>query len=129
MAGRILYVDHAEVRAGKLDELKLAMGELVELVEANEPQLGGYEVYFSEDGTRMTVVHSHVDSASLERHMRVAGPAFARFVDLVRLLTIDVYGTTSEALMEQIRDKAALLGSATVTVHRRHAGFTRPAAG
>jgi hypothetical protein len=129
MSGRILYVDRAEVRAGRLEELKRAMGGLVELVEANEPQLEAYEVYFAEEGTMMTVVHSHVDSASLERHMSVAGPAFSKFVDLVRLMTIDVYGTPSDALMEQVRHKAALLGTATVTVHERHGGFARRATG
>jgi len=30
-------------------------------------------VYLNEDGTQMTVVHVHSDSASLEFHMRVAG--------------------------------------------------------
>ena len=125
MAQGILYIDRAEVRAGKLPELERAMAGLAELVEAREPQLGAYNVYFTEDGTTMTVIHAHVDSASLERHMEVAGPAFAKFVDLVRLLTIDIYGEPSDRLMEQIRAKAALLGSATVTVHEHGVGFTR----
>lgn len=121
----ILYVDRAEVRAGKLDELKRAVADLVDLVQANEPQLGAYNVYFGADGRTMTVVHAHTDSASLQRHMDVAGPAFSGFVDLVRLLTIDVFGSPSDDVMQRIRDKAALLGSATVTVHESFAGFTR----
>jgi quinol monooxygenase YgiN len=126
MSEPIVYIDRSEVRDGKLDELKRAMRELAALVEANEPQLGAYRVYFTEDGTRMTVIHMHADSASLELHMKVAGPAFPRFVDLVRLLTIDVYGRPPEDLMQAIRDKAALLGSATVTLHELGAGFARP---
>jgi quinol monooxygenase YgiN len=125
----IIYIDRSEVRPGKLDELRRALDELVELVEANEPQLGGYRVYFTEDGAQMTVIHEHADSASLELHMKIAGPAFLRFVELVRLLTIDVYGRPSEALLTQIHHKATLLGSATVTVHDLHAGFTRPGTG
>ena len=69
---------------------------------------------------------THTDSASLQRHLDVAGPAFAGFVHLVRLRTIDVYGAPSDEVMKRIRDKAALLGSATVTVHESSAGFTRP---
>ena len=125
MAEQIVYVDRSEVRPGKLDELKRAMRELAALVEANEPRLGAYRVYFTEDGTHMTVIHTHADSASLELHMKVAGPAFPRFVDLVRLRSIDVYGRPSPALMRAIRDKAALLGSATVTQHELGAGFVR----
>jgi quinol monooxygenase YgiN len=126
MSEPIIYIDRSEVRDGKLDELKRAMRELAVLVEANEPRLGAYRVYFTEDGTQMTVIHMHADSASLELHMKVAGPAFPRFVDLVRLLTIDVYGRPSADLMQAIRDKAALLGSATVTLHELGAGFARP---
>jgi len=129
MSEPIIYIDRSEVRDGKLDELKRAMRELAALVEANEPRLGAYRVYFTEDGTQMTVIHMHADSASLELHMKVAGPAFPRFVDLVRLLTIDVYGRPSADLMQAIRDKAALLGSATVTLHELGAGFARPTRG
>ena len=129
MSEPIVYIDRAEVHPGKLDELKRAVGELADLVEAKEPQLGGYSVYFTEDGTEMTVIHTHADSASLDLHFKVASPAFSKFVQLVRLLTIDVYGTPSDALLQQIRAKAALLGSATVTVHDFHAGFTRPGSG
>jgi hypothetical protein len=129
MSEPIIYIDRSEVRDGKLEELKRAMRELAVLVEANEPRLGAYRVYFTEDGTQMTVIHMHADSASLELHMKVAGPAFPRFVDLVRLLTIDVYGRPSADLMQAIRDKAALLGSATVTLHELGAGFARPTRG
>ena len=77
MPDEIVYIDTSDVREGALEELKTAMKELVDFVEANEPRLIAYNVYFSDDGTRMTVVHVHPDSASLEYHMEVAGPAFA----------------------------------------------------
>ena len=80
MSEPIVYIDTSEIRAGKLEELKTAMKELVKFVEANEPRLIAYNVYLEEDGTRMTVVHLHPDSASLEFHMKVAGPAFPKFV-------------------------------------------------
>jgi len=121
----IVYIDRSEIREGKLEELKTAMKELVELVEANEPRLIAYNVYFTEDGTRMTVVHVHLDSASLEFHMKVAAPAFPKFVEFVKLLTIDVYGKPSDDLLEQMRKKAQMLGNGTVVVHELHAGFAR----
>ena len=125
MSGPIVYIDRSEVRPGKLDELKRGIAELAEFVEAEEPELASYLVYFTEGGTEMTVIHTHGDSATLEHHFRVAGPAFAGFADLVRMRTIDVYGTPTSALLDDIRHKAVLLGSATVTVHEFHAGFTR----
>jgi quinol monooxygenase YgiN len=125
MSEPIVYVDQSEIRDGKLDDLKTAMNELVEFVEANEPRLIAYNVYFSEDPARMTVLHVHSDSASLELHMKVAGPLFPRFAQFIKLLTIDVYGKPNDDLVEQLRQKAQMLGSGTVTVRRLHNGFAR----
>ena len=125
MPDEIVYIDTSDVREGALEELKTAMKELVDFVEANEPRLIAYNVYFSDDGTRMTVVHVHPDSASLEYHMEVAGPAFRGFVELVTLSSIHIYGEPSEKLLEQSREKARLLGRGDVAVDALHAGFSR----
>jgi hypothetical protein len=125
MSEPIVYIDRSEVRDGRLEDLKLALDGLVEFIEANEPRLVAYNVYFSEGDEQVTVVHVHRDSASLEFHMKVAGPVFAQFAGLVNLLAIDVYGDPSEDLLEQLRQKATLLGSGNVRVHGLHAGFSR----
>jgi hypothetical protein len=122
----ILYVDTSDVREGAIDELKPALERLAEFVEANEPRLIAYNVYFSDDGTRMTVASVHPDSASLEYHMEVAGPLFREFVELVTLSSIHIYGEPTDRVLEQVQEKARLLGSAAVVVESLHAGFTRP---
>jgi quinol monooxygenase YgiN len=129
MSDAIVYVDTSDVREGALEELKAAMKELVDFVEANEPRLIAYNVYFSDDGTRMTVVHVHPDSSSLEYHMEVAGPAFRQFVELVTLSSIHIYGEPSEKLLKQAHEKARLLGRGAVLVDAPHAGFSRFAVG
>ncbi len=121
----IVYVDTSDVREGALEDLKTGMKELVAFVEANEPQLIAYNVYFSDDGTTMTVVHVHPDSASLEYHLDVAGPFFRRFAELVTLSSTHIYGEPSELALRQSREKARLLGRVTVEVDTLHAGFTR----
>jgi hypothetical protein len=125
MSDPILYVDKSDVREGALDELKPAIRELVDFVEANEPRLIAYNVYLSDDGTKMTVVNVHPDSASLEYHMTVAGPLFRRFVGLVTLSSIQIYGEPSERVLKQSHEKAQLLGRGAVTVEPWFAGFTR----
>jgi quinol monooxygenase YgiN len=122
----IVYVDTAEVRDGALEELKEAIKELVDFFEANEPRLIAYSVYFSEDGTRMSVIHVHPDAESLEYHLDLAGPVLRRFVDLVTLSSIEIYGEPTEKLVEQLHEKARLLGrGAVVKADDLHAGFTR----
>lgn len=125
MSEPIVYIDRSEVREGKLDELKAAINGLVEFVSANEPQLLSYGFYFNEDSTRMTLVAVHPDSASMEFHMKVAGPSFRKFTEFINLLTIEVYGQPDDALLQQLHQKARMLGSGTVHVHKPHAGFAR----
>ena len=125
MSNVIVYVDTSQVREGALEQLKMAMKELVEFIEANEPRLIAYDVFLNDDETQVTVLHIHPDSASLEFHMQVAGPRFQRFVDLVTLSSIDIYGTPSDGVLEKAREKARLLGRGSVNAHNLHAGFAR----
>jgi quinol monooxygenase YgiN len=125
MAEPVISLDTSLIRDGRLDELKEAIAELVEFVESNEPRPIAYEVYLDDTGSRMTVVQVHPDSASMEYHMTVAGPAFAGFAELVTLSTLDVYGKPSEELLELLSRKVQMLGGATVNVHDLQAGFAR----
>ena len=128
MAEPIVFVDRSDIHEGKLEELRAAVGELAAFVEANEADPVSYQVYFSDGDRRMTVVQIHRDPASMERHMEIAGPVFARFADLLTLRTVDIYGSPSDKVLDQLRRKAELLGTATVTVHDLQAGFARFAA-
>ena len=120
----LVYVDRSAVRDGSLEELKVAIRELAEFVEANVARAVSYGVFFSEDGRRMTVVHVHADPTSLDDHMRIAGPRFGRFAELVELEAIDVYGAPSEDAVRALHEKARLLGG-EVSIHPLHAGFIR----
>lgn len=129
MADHILYVDRSTVHPGKLNELRTAMGELVDFVESNEPDILSYEVYFSADEDRMTVVHTHDDPASLEFHMEVAGPEFPLIGEFIELESIDVYGNPGEDLVQRLREKASTLGTGRVSVHDLYGGVDRVTAG
>jgi len=121
----IVVIDSSEIREGKLEELKTALEELAAFVEANEAEPIAYNIYFDEDCTRMTVVQIHPSSAAMELHMNVAGPIFRKFAELLELSRVDFYGRPSDALLEQMRQKAQLLGNAPVVVNELHAGFSR----
>lgn len=125
MSEPIIIIDSSEIREGKLEDLMAAIKELVEFVKTNEPKMIAYNFYLSEDGNRMTVIQVHPDSASAEFHMEVAGFAFPKFVESIKMSGIDIYGRTSQGLLERLRLKAKMLGSGTVVVHELHAGFAR----
>jgi hypothetical protein len=124
MSDFVVYLDTSDVRPGKLGDLKVAMKELARFVEANEPRAIAYNVYFSDDGTRMSVLHIHPDLPSLEFHLQVAGPQFPPIAPLVKLRTIEIFGAVNEDLKKQLEAKTHLLGG-TVIIHHRHAGFAR----
>jgi hypothetical protein len=125
MSRPLVYIDTSEVHEGALDELRGAIAELAYFVETNEPELISYNVYLCDDGSRMTVMHMHPNSASLNFHLEVAGPLFGRFAGLLTLQSIDIYGEPSDKALAQLRDKVQLLGSGEVTVHPLRAGFSR----
>lgn len=122
---RILYVDQSNVLEGKLDDLRAAIGELSAFVEANEPRIRSYHAYFTADGSRMTITHEHDDAESLAFHMEVAGPLFQPVGRFIRLRAIDVYGWPGTPVLQQLEQKAAMLGPAPVTIHERVVGFAR----
>jgi hypothetical protein len=125
MSPPLLYIDSSDVRGGALAQLKAAISELAEFVRQNEPEIISYNVYFGDEDRRMTVVHEHPDSASLDLHMEVAGPRFGAFADLLTLKSIDIYGVPSSEALAALQDKMQRLGSGYVRVHTPHAGFSR----
>jgi hypothetical protein len=129
LSSPLVYIDTSSVRTGAFEELKGAIRDLVAFVDANEPQILAYNVYLSEDGSEMTVLHMHSDAASLDHHMEVAGPEFRRFADLITLSSIRVYGEPSEKALRQLQEKAHLLGCDDVVVQSLHAGLGRFEAG
>lgn len=126
MAETIVYVDHSEIRPGRVEEVKKGIAELVEFVKANEPQLVYYAFYLNEAGSSMTVVAVHPDSASLDLHLRIGGPEFRKLAELIDLRLIEVYGEPSERVLRQLNQKALVLGEhGRVVVNQLEAGFAR----
>jgi hypothetical protein len=122
----IVYIDHSDIREGSLEELRSGVRRLVDFIEAREPRLIAYGFYIDEDAMTMTVVAVHPDPASLELHLDVGTAEFRKLAHLLTLTAIECYGRPSEKALEQLRQKAAMLGdSGTVVSVDRTAGFAR----
>lgn len=126
MSEPIVYIDHSNIREGKLTEVMAGVQELVDFVDTHEPQLLAYGFYIDEPGMRMTLIAIHPNSSSLELHMEIGGPAFRKFIELIDLRMIEVYGRPSNRVLGQLQQKVEMLGrNGTVVVHDRYAGFAR----
>lgn len=125
-SGPVVYVDRSIIHEGALEDLRRGMGDLVAFVDTHEPQIVAYSVYIDEASLEMAVAHVHEDAASLELHMKIAGPEFPKVAPYITLRSIDVYGFVGDDLTERLREKASLLGDGIVRVYPLHSGFVRP---
>ena len=121
----IVYIDHSDIRGGSVEELKAGVRQLVEFIDAREPQLITYGFYIDEQAAKMTVIAIHPDSASLELHLDIGSREFGKLAHLLTLTAIECYGRPSDRALEQLRHKADTLGNGgTVLATDRFAGFT-----
>src|SRR5688572_33432303 len=113
----IVYIDTSAIRTGKLEQLEVGMKSLAAFVELKVPQIISYGFFLNDDRTKMTVAAVHPDSASLEFRLEVGGTEFRKFANFIDLLSIQVYGQVSDAVLERLHQKAQMLGRGTVEVH------------
>jgi hypothetical protein len=126
MAEPVVYIDHSEIRPGRLEEVRQAIPGLVGFIDEHEPRLIFYGFYIDEQASAMTVVAVHPDSESLELHLEIGGPQFRKLAESIDLRSIEVYGQPSATALNQIRQKADMLGEgARVVVRDLQAGFAR----
>ena len=119
----IIYVDRSAVRDGKLAELKEAMDELVNLIERRNRGWSRTTCTSTRMEPRFPS-SMYIDSASLEPD-EGGGPGVSE-VRGVRAAGLDRCLRQAERiLIDQLRQKAQLLGGATVRVHELHAGLAR----
>jgi quinol monooxygenase YgiN len=124
--GPLVYIDHSDIKPGKVAELTRAVSALVEFVEQREPQLLSYGFHIDPGSSTMTVVAVHPDRASLQIHLDVGGPEFRKVGEFIELRLIEVYGDPGSSLRELLQQKARMLGrAAQVVVRERTTGFAR----
>lgn len=125
MGEPLIFFDSSTITEGKLEDVKDAMADLADFVAKNEPDALAYNVFLSSDQQTVTVIQTHRDAASMERHMEIAADLFKPFAGALAMQHMDVYGKPSAKLLELMQKKAEMLGAPGVEVHQHHAGFTR----
>jgi quinol monooxygenase YgiN len=125
MSEPLIYIGTYAIKSGKLEECRKRCGELVDLVETNEPRLIAFNLYLDEQGSTISVVQVHPDSASMEFHLKLISEHLEGAFDyLEATVSEQVYGTPSDSLAEQLNEWAE--PGVTVTVMPVHeVGFTR----
>lgn len=123
------------IKEGQAERLKEWTRAFVKTVAEKEPQFVALTVFFNEEETEMTSIQVHRDTASMDHHMEVLGPAMAELAEthgnwfeyVEPPATNAYFGPPSERALEEDRDYAEQ-GLVTLSLFPVHvAGFVRSA--
>jgi hypothetical protein len=122
MSGPLIYIGTYTVKPGSQEEARTRLAELVDFVETNEPRVIAFNTYLDREGTTVSIVQVHPDSASMEFHMQVNAKHFATAFDWLDASTSGQYfGPISDALAAEL----AKWDESSTHLPEHAAGFTR----
>jgi hypothetical protein len=128
MSEPFVYVGTWTIKPGKFDEARKWMAEHAVVIEAHEPRMIAFHVYFDEEGQRASVVQVHPDSASMERHMQVIAEHVRGAFDFIDVIESEQYfGPMSDSLSETLA-KFETPGTTVIKMPVYDSGFTRSSA-
>ena len=130
MGEPFIFIGTHRLQEGKLPDFEKVFGELVEVVEANEPRIIAFNGYRNDDGTEVAVVQVHPDVASMQTHMQVAHQHITHAYEelLGETTSIQVFGDLSDEARSMIQQLAGS-GVPLSVMPLPLGGFTRSTAG
>lgn len=94
MSDYVSWVLDLELGAGKEEDFRTLMAEMVAATEANEPGALAYEWSLDESGKLCSIYERYADSAAVMVHMTTFGEKYAqRFVSIFKPVKMVVFGS------------------------------------
>ncbi|HSM55588.1 MAG TPA: antibiotic biosynthesis monooxygenase [Candidatus Sulfomarinibacteraceae bacterium] len=131
MSEPLIVISTFRVKEGKLEDLRRYYKKVIEIVESNEPQLIAFHGFINEDGTEMTSIQVHPDTASMDFHMQVLrenwDESFSEYGQVVDNISTEYYGAPPKSALDL--DDIDVQSEQGLTLKPLHiAGFTRSTA-
>lgn len=117
MAEPFVFISSYAIKPGHQEEYLKRFQEVADLVETNEPKMLYFAEHVSEDGSEAATVQVHADADNMAYHMELVGDHIrdaAQYLDF-STMAIRIYGTPTEAVLEQMRQLAGSGVSVTVS--------------
>lgn len=129
MAEPLIVISRFKVKEGKLEDVMRYDKKILRIVETYEPQVIAFHGFLNEDGTEMTSIQVHPDTASMDFHMQVLrdnwDESFSEYGQMLDVVGVEYYGTPSKSALDM-----DLQSEIPISLNPRHlAGFTRPTSG
>jgi hypothetical protein len=123
VAEPFVFVNTYKVKDGSLEDYKRLSQEVVELVEASEPDMAHFSFYINEETNAVTTLQVHRNAENMAFHMNLVGQHVETSMEYLDFsgMSIDIYGTPTEGLLEQMRH----MGGVAVSINGPITGFNR----
>ena len=126
MPGPFIFIATNRLRDGRFGAEQQRVPGLSRFIEANEPRLIAFNEYVNDNGTEVTVVQVHPDTASMQKHLGIIGERAAQAYDetLDATLAIQIFGPVDPQMLTTMRTQTG--EGVSLTVATEHlGGFTR----
>ena len=126
MGEPLIVITKSRVKEGRAEDVAKWHERIDSIVQQNEPQIIAFHAFLSEDGTEMTSIQVHPDTASMEFHMQVLrenwDDSFSEYAQLLEIQSVEYFGSPPESALSMDRESGL-----AVKVYKRHiGGVTRP---
>lgn len=118
MPDHIVYLDLFTLREGSKEAYEKYATDMVEFIEANEPDIVSCSYYLGEDDRRGAMVLVASDAQAMDRHLELAAPRFQEGADLLETADRLLGGPASDQVVEMTRAYGG-------TIADKLAGFSR----
>lgn len=108
MAQPFIFVNTYAIKPGKADGYWKKFQQVADLVREKEPRMLYFAGHASEDGATATTVQVHADPDNMVYHLELVGDHIREaMADLdFSTMSIQIYGTPTEAVLQHIRELA-----------------------
>lgn len=108
MAEPFIFISTYKIKPGKEEKYLEAFREVADIVAAQEPKMLYFAEHLAEDGSEATTVQVHSEPENMAYHMQLVDKHIreaAEYLDWSSM-SIQIFGTPTEAILEQMREIA-----------------------
>ena len=125
MSGPVVFITTYAIKEGELKRFQAFLRELLDALEAEDPDALAVNAYINAEGTEASIVQVTQDAESIKRFWRILHQRIGRSLgDLANTTGVQVYGSLGDIALERTRHLTES-GAGVAVLPRHVGGFTR----
>ena len=107
MPAPIVLISNQRIKPDMLETYKSNYARAVERFISGWPRTLAHAAYLGEDAAQVSVVMAFADAEAMEAHLRGLGDAPRRAQESMDFISLQIYGSPTEAALDLIRTRIA----------------------